>query len=190
MIKRIILSIGHGGLPGEKFDPGAVNNATKETENNEARQICALLAAKLVKAKVPLLFLPDYEYVHSIREVNKNYLPGDWAIEIHKDSFPKFNAQTMRRRCGAYFYNKSIKGQEAAEIMRQSFIKSGAHTTSWARPDNLSNHGGLGWNNMTKPMAHILELGFMQDLNNSEEEEFYAEAAFRAIMAVINTNFN
>jgi N-acetylmuramoyl-L-alanine amidase len=187
MIKRIILSIGHGGLPGEKFDPGAVDSKTGAQENTEAKQICSLLAAKLVNAGIPLLFLPDYSYARSIREVNQKYLPGDWAIEIHKDSFTTFNPETMRRRCGTYYDDQSARGKQASDIMLKEFVAAGAHRTSWARKDTLSNHGGLGWNSHTKPLAHIFELGFIQDQNSPGEDEFYAEAAFRAIKAVINS---
>ena len=189
MIKRIILSIGHGGQPGEKFDPGAIN-ALGETENQQAKEICALLAAKLIKAGVSVYVMPDFSYLKSINQVNAIYQPGDWAIEIHKDSFTKFNPETMRRRCGSYFFNKSAKGKTASEIMQRSFIESGAHKTSWSRADNLSRHGGLGWNTMTKPLAHILELGFMQDENDADDDEFYATAAFNAIMKVKNTLLN
>lgn len=185
-MKRIILSIGHGGQPGEKFDPGAINTLG-ETENQQCKEICALLAAKLIKAGVSVYVMPDFSYLKSINQVNSIYQKGDWAIELHKDSFSKFDAATMRRRCGSYYFNKSATGKQASEIMQRSFIESGAHKTSWSRADNLSRHGGLGWNTMTKPLAHILELGFMQDSNDSAEDEWYAQAAFKAIMAVYTT---
>jgi N-acetylmuramoyl-L-alanine amidase len=179
MIGRVIISIGHGA-----GDPGAVNSRG-DKENTEVTQIAALLMPKLKAAGIKAVLIPDIGYVPSIQMVNQMYQPGDWAIELHKDSFGNYNPNTMRRRCGAYYFHKSVMGKQVAEILKTEFIRNGAHMTSWARPDNFSNHGGLGWNSMTRPLAHILELGFMQDSTGPQDDEFYAEVTARGIIKVV-----
>lgn len=176
MIGRVILSIGHGA-----GDPGAVSGNI--VENKEATQITNRLADKLGDASIPFILLPDLSYVESIKKVNEIYKPGDWAIEIHKDSFT-YNKETMHRRMGVYHHHASAVGKQVAEMMLKAFVGCGANKFSWVRPDTFSNHGGLGWNTMTKPMAHIIEAGFVQGDNSDSEDEFYAEAIFQGIKAV------
>lgn len=179
MIGRVILSIGHGA-----GDPGAVSGNI--VENTECRQICEILDRALGVAGINRVFLPDLSYVDSIKKVNQIYQPGDWAIEIHKDSFPKYNADMMHRRMGVYYHRDSITGMNVAKTMVAAYVNDGAHKTTWTRPDSFSGHGGLGWNTMTKPMAHIIECGFVQGQNGPEEDYFYANAILHGIQAVIN----
>ena len=179
MIGRIILSIGHGG-----GDPGAVSGAI--VENTEARQICEILSRKLSSLGIEHILLPDLNYVDTIKKVNEIYQPGDWAIEIHKDSFPKYDPVAMNRRMGVYHHRSSIVGMKTAQTMVAAFVNNGANKTSWTRPDNFSNHGGLGWNTMTRALAHIIECGFVQGNNSPEEDYFYADSITKGIQNVIN----
>jgi hypothetical protein len=63
------------------------------------------------------------------------------------------------------------------EYVRRSFVVNGAHKNSWARPDTASNYGRLGWIRETRPVAHILELGFIQGNNSEAHLRWLAELA-------------
>lgn len=193
-IQRIILSAGHGATDEEKkyiryVDHGAVRydqyGRLETTESKEVNQILGLVASKLIAYKIPIVVLPDYTYNRAIREVNALYKQGDWAIELHKDSFSKFNYTTMNDRMGAYYFRNSSFGKILAESMLKEWIEMGANKTSWAKPDNASGHGSIGWCTMTKPVAHIIEMGFLQDDNSDVSDRMFANYVVEGIIAAI-----
>lgn len=187
-VRRILLQSGHGGLGAERFDPGAVNTRGDQ-ENTEVDQIIALLAPMLQAKGMPVLVTPDSRMESSIRYVNLNGLATDWALEIHKDSFIRYDATTMHRRMGVYYLAGDAESAKVGETMRTAFIKHGANKYSWARPDTHSNHGGLGWIRQTKMPAHLLECGFMAGPTDGAEDKFYAEAICRAICDCLGIPF-
>ena len=183
-IRRIIISIGHGGQKGEKFDTGAVANGF--TENEQCRQIAGYLVQELSRSNLPVLVVPDWGLSKSIDYINSiGNAYSDWAIELHKDSAP-YDAERMHRRCGAYFYSDDTGCAAVAKQLAEVLKTEGAHLTSWARPDTDSRFGKLGFIRNTKMLSHIIELGFIEGDNSTAENIWYAGALAKAIVNLLN----
>jgi len=187
-IRRIVLQAGHGGLKGERFDPGAIG-PKGETENHEVTQIIGHLERILKESGVAVLVAPDARLSPSIRWVNTNCNSADWLIEVHKDSAGKMSP-SLRRRMGVYYLGGDKGSQDVADAMARQFILAGANPTSWSRPDTVSRHGSLGWIRDTKYVAHLVECGFMQDDLSDNEDKFYAVALAAAICACLSVKFD
>ena len=189
-INRVILSIGHGGINGEEYDPGAINAKTKEKENIEAKQITIKLSQYLVNAGITVLVVPDFSLKRTIAYINAvGDAHTDWAFEIHKDSTDKYDDAKMKHRVGVYYHPTSSESMPIAEEMVEIMKKNGAHKTAWARVDSASNHGtGLGWIRKPKMLSHLIEAGFIQDNNNDNSDTFYAELIGKAICSLLNIN--
>lgn len=187
-IRRVVLQAGHGGLAGEQFDPGALG-PNGERENTEVRQIIGHLDRILQVVGVPTLVAPDARLAPSIRWINANCNSSDWVIEVHKDSAASMSP-SLRRRMGVYYLGGDKGSQEVADAMARQFILAGAHPSTWSRPDTVSRHGSLGWLRDTKPVAHLVECGFMQDDLSDNADKFYAIAMAAAICTCLNFKFD
>lgn len=186
-IKRIIISIGHGGLKGEKYDSGAVANGI--TENEQCRKIAGYLTTELTKSGFAVLLLPDWGLQKSINYVNAvGNTYKDWAIELHKDSSENFSKERMSRRCGLYFYPHSAGSAAVAKFVAAGLIEAGAHATTWTRPDTDSPRKRLGFIRNIKMMSHIVELGFIEDINDDNECRWYAMALAKSIGNVLTVS--
>ena len=107
-VNRILLSIGHGGMNGETYDPGAINSATGEKENEIAKIITEKLNYYLTRNDIQTLLIPDNGLARSIKYVNEiGDAHTDWALEIHKDSTDHYNATTMIKSMGIYYHPTS-----------------------------------------------------------------------------------
>lgn len=176
-IKKLIISVGHKGS-NPNYDPGAV------FEKNIENYICAKIAIRMFKLlpdminPVKVILLPDLSLVDTINNINEITDKEDkrsiWAIELHKDSFFKYIPATMFRRMGVYYYPKSSRSKLFADTLCECFVIGHANKTSWSRPDTRSNFNGLSFIRKTKPMAHIIEAGFIQEKHNESDIDFYA----------------
>ena len=139
--------------------------------------------AELLKQNgIPVQIVPhQYDLKESISWVNENFNFGDaWVIEIHRDSANGLALDDASRRCGIY-YGTSEGSKEIGNFVCSSLISHGAHTKTWAHPDTASNHKNLGWIRKTKPIAHLLELGFMQGKNDDDHLSWLSKVAAAAI---------
>jgi N-acetylmuramoyl-L-alanine amidase len=187
-VNRIILSVGHGGLVGESYDPGATQGSF--TENVEAKQIATLLASKLTKNGLTVVLVPDYGLSKTIAYINAQYDANtDWAFEIHKDSVNKFAKSSMAKRTGVYYHPTSVESKAISNNMAATFKANGANKTSWSRPDTDSNHGKLAWIRQPKMLSHILECGFMQDDLSTASDDFYASIIAKAICTCLDKTY-
>ena len=179
-VKRIILSIGHGGKKGERFDSGATANGI--TENDQCTILTNKLQALLVAAKVPVLVIPDFGLTKTVKYMNNvGNAYSDWAFEIHKDS-ATYNPATMHRRMGIYAHPESTQAMRIAQSMVASFQRSGANATSWARVDSDSNHGSLWFIRKPKMLSMIIEAGFIEGDCSDAENNFLAQTICEAIL--------
>lgn len=189
-VNRIIIQAGHGGLEGEKYDPGAIDPKTGAKENVEVKQIISLLASKLTKCGLTVVITPDFGLRRAIEYINVNYdSHTDWALEIHKDSAgPKFDNK-MIKRMGVYYHPESYGSKDIAEILVTQMKAYGANQTSWARSDTKSRFGKLGWIRSTKMLAHLIEAGFIEDRNDAASDEFYAAAITKSICYALSIEY-
>ncbi|MEO0376732.1 MAG: N-acetylmuramoyl-L-alanine amidase [Cyanobacteria bacterium P01_A01_bin.17] len=171
----VVLCAGHGAN-----DPGAVHGPFKERD--QAIQITDITTEVLRTNGIKVEVVPhDLNLKKSISWVNLHFDFGEaWVLELHRDSFAGLDLDDASRRCGIY-YGVSQASKEIGEFVRDSFKKNGAHDKSWARPDTVSRHGSLGWIRQTDPVAHLLELGFMQGKNDDTHLSFLANLAAKVI---------
>jgi len=181
-IKRVILSIGH-----DPKSQGA-ENRKGEKENTLCTNIALLIAEHLRANGLVVWLLPDFSLPDTIQYVNtQGNALTDIAFEIHKDSCGSaYNDQNMNRRCGLYFETNSAGAKIIAETMIGSMEYSGAHETSWVRPDTESNHKRLGFCSRTKMLAMIAELGFIEGNNDKDECEWYAWTFAKSVLMVLD----
>lgn len=172
----VVLAAGHGGN-----DPGAVNPPYKERD--QAITITDRTAALLREQGIEVEIAPhDKGLSQSITWVNQNFGFGDaWVLELHRDSADGLSFDDASRRCGIY-YGTSESSKDIGNFVRDSFIRNGAHPKSWARSDTASRFGRLAWIRQTRPVAHLLELGFMQGNNDDDHLSWLAKVAAAAIL--------
>jgi N-acetyl-anhydromuramyl-L-alanine amidase AmpD/N-acetylmuramoyl-L-alanine amidase len=158
----IVLSAGHGD-----GDPGAVNGDFKEAD--EAIIMVDEIAKQLKKEGITVDVVPHENGLErAIKYVNARYDEGDaWAIEIHRGSADGLLVEQASLRCVVYYY-PSQGSTEIGIFIANALKRFGAHGTSWARPDTESRFKRLPWIQETKPVAHLLELGFMEGDNSKK----------------------
>ncbi len=174
-VPTIVLAAGHGGN-----DPGATNGPHKERD--QAIPIVDRMAELLRSWEVDVVVTPHAHDTHqTIPHINDRYGFGDaWVIEVHRDSASGLSTDDASRRCGCY-YGDSQGSRLIGEFVRESMKGHGAHSNTWARRHTESRHGSLGWIQQTRPLAHLLELGFMQGLNSTAHLMFLAEIGAKAL---------
>jgi hypothetical protein len=184
-IKRLIISVGHGG-DADNFDTGAVFGNV--TENAQCRVIAGYLVKELLAHDMPLLVVPDWSLSRTTKFINtEGGSFSDWAIELHKDSTDAYDAKKHHRLCGFYFVKDSVDSEVISKAVVNTMIGVGAHVKSWTRADTISNHGRLGFLRDTNCLSHIAELGFVEGDTSDAECQFYAKALARSIIKVLNT---
>ena len=178
----IVLTAGHGD-----GDPGAVDGSHAQAP--QTISITNAIASILKKSNIDVRVSPHSQDLgDSINWVNKRFNYGDaWILEIHRDSATGLDMDDASKRCGIY-YGVSNESKKVGEFIRQSFISHDAHKHSWCRPDTESEDGKLGWIRETKPVAHLLELGFMQGRNDNEHLYWLASVAAHAIFEAFTGN--
>lgn len=171
----IVLAAGHGGN-----SPGATSGPHEERK--QAIAITKRIAELIKQNGVEVEVVPhELDLRPSITWVNERFSFGDaWVIELHRDSANGLDLDDASRRCGIY-YGTSESSKDVGNFVRLSLMANGANSKSWARPDTESNHGGLGWIRQTRPVAHLLELGFMQGKNDDAHLDWLAKVAASAI---------
>jgi len=172
----VVLAAGHGGM-----DSGATNPPHEERKQTItiADQTAALLRGQGIEVEITP---HDEDTDKSITWVNKNFGFGDaWVLELHRDSAGGLDFDDASRRCGIY-YGTSESSKDIGNFVRRSFILNSAHPNSWARPDTASRFGRLGWIRQTRPVAHLLELGFMQGNNDDAHLSWLAKVAATVIL--------
>lgn len=177
-LHRVLLQAGHGGV-----DKGAAANGTNE--NFEVNQVIALAVPMLKARGVDVVHMADLPFTQSIAEVNRISTLGDWALEIHMDSFSTYNSFSMDDRYGVYHLGGSARSKEIGDVMLKKWLELGANKTSWNRADTLVRFGRLGWIRDTKPTAHLVELGFIQDNQGAIDDQLHAKLLTEAICAVM-----
>ncbi|WP_071527424.1 N-acetylmuramoyl-L-alanine amidase [Nodosilinea nodulosa] len=178
----VVLAAGHGGDA-----PGAVYKGHQESK--EAITIVDYVAKTLKEKGVEVVVVPhELDYVASIEWVNKRYEFGNaWVIEIHRDSAAGLSLDDASRRFGVY-YGNSEGSKEIGKFLRDSFKSHGSNEKTWARVHTESPHKRLAWIADTKPLAHLLELGFMEGKNDEEHIIWLAKVATAAIFEAFTGN--
>jgi hypothetical protein len=164
--ETVVIAAGHGG-----GDPGVVFGRHREAD--ETRKLTDLIAALLKKKDIDVHVVPHALGLRdSIRHVNENFAFGEaWAIEIHRNAADSIvtGSERAKKDLGVY-YGNSQESKMIGQFMQQSFLHEGAHSLTWARAHTDSPHGRLGWIADTNPVAHLLELGF---INGAHDDDYF-----------------
>jgi N-acetylmuramoyl-L-alanine amidase len=172
---KLVLCAGHGGA-----DSGAVFGKFEEAK--ETVYLVDAISAALKARKLTIEQVPrGLALKGKIAWVNKNYGPGDaWALEIHRDSSEGITEERASKTCGVYCGDSQGSVQIGAFI-RDALRRFGADERSWALSHRESRFGSLGWIHQTKPVAHLIELGFIEGRNDNAHLDWLAGIAAKAI---------
>ena len=173
----VVLAAGHGG-----GDPGNVWGGYREAD--ETIVLTDLITSNLRVKGLRVEVVPHSEALGgAIRYVNSRFTFGQaWAVDIHRDSADSITpgGPDANGRCGVY-YGNSEQSRLIGQFIRRVFLMEGAHPTSWARIHMDSPRRRLGWIVHTNPVAHLLELGFLQGRRSREHMEWLARLGSIAI---------
>ncbi len=183
-MKTILLSSGHS-----LTDPGAVSGAFKESQIT--MQLVTLASEMLRKHGIGVLNVPDgLNLVSTIVYVNERAEQIDAAIEVH------INSGGGRGTEAWYYHNFSTgKGDEQSMRLSQSLVdaiqaESGMPTRG-IKDESTNKHGKLGFVHDTKPIAALVECGFIDTpadtavIGTSEGREKVARGLTRGILTYL-----
>lgn len=181
-LNKIVLSAGHGA-----GDPGAVNGQHREAD--QCIYMVDRMAEIIRRAGIQCDVVPHNQGLQgAINWVNARYKMGDaWVIEIHRDSTANaasINQDRLSKQCGVYFFGGSAESQKIGESVA-SHLTAGGSVNTWSRPDTAARPGMLGWIRNTKPLAHLLELGFMQGDNSQNHLNWLSDIAAQSLIKTL-----
>jgi hypothetical protein len=192
-VKTIALCAGHTAVQGR--DMGANSNGF--VEGIETIFLTERVATILRKGGLSVDIVPhELDLVGGIRYVNDFYrgrYDDVWAVELHRDSYG-FPADTdmkeISNRLGCYFYTGDVNSEVIANNIRDIFKNVTNNPKCWSRQDIHTSvrPGGLGWIRQTAPVAHLLELGFMQGYNTPEHLENLAVYTAKVLFTTFTGN--
>ncbi|GAB4146872.1 MAG: hypothetical protein OHK0017_07890 [Patescibacteria group bacterium] len=181
-LNKIVLSAGHGA-----GDPGAVNGQHREAD--QCMYMVDRMAEMIRRAGIECDVVPHNQGLQgAINWVNARYKMGDaWVIEIHRDSTANaasISQDRLLKQCGVYFFGGSAESQRIGETVAKH-LTAGGSVNTWSRPDTAARPGMLGWIRNTRPMAHLLELGFMQGDNSQNHLNWLADISAQALIKTL-----
>ncbi len=168
----LIISCGHGG------ESGAVANFT--TEHAEVVVIAKKLAELCSKTSTKVVLVPfDLSLSGRIKWINQRYTSEDLLIELHMDSAtPAASGATM------FYLTESEFAKNGATKMVERYAETVGIKSRGAKGDTTNRHGRLAIIRDTKPLAFLLEMGFIT--NNRDLTQVRVNAAQGIQHAVFN----
>lgn len=157
MKSTIILNAGHSIA-----DPGAVYHDT--TEAMEARKIRDYLVP-LLKQNFEVIIVPDHlNLLESIDFVNTKFtnLNDGLAFSIHLNANGGNGAET-------YYYGGSNDSKKIAKTIIDKYCQITGYKNRGAKDDRSTRHGRLGWIRDTNTWACLIEVCF---IDNMDELQF------------------
>lgn len=178
--QKIILAAGHGGK-----DSGAVSPDGKHKERDQAVYIVDHMAEWLrPRTSREIIVAPHQHDTHeTVHWLNQRFMWADaWALEIHRDSASTITEPAASFRCGMY-HGSSAFSKSIAEYWAEHMRQTGAHPSTWARPQNAGRFTRLQWIAQPKCLSHLIELGFMEGRNTDDHLLSLAHKAAAAVLA-------
>ena len=169
MSKKVVLSAGHS-----LNDSGAVNRDADLKEN--------FLTIRIVNLAIPLLkahgvkvdTIPDeLSLIETINLINSKFGGHDLAIEIH------INAGGGTGVEGWHYHNSEVSKQLTNDILNSLVSETGMRNRG-AKDEFNNRWGRLGFVHDTKPLATLIECGF---IDHPDDAKFLATEEGRYKMA-------
>ncbi len=195
-INKFVFTPGHG-----QGDPGAVSGNRKEADN--VKVICGYIDTYLKSRQINSEVLDrdnNLGLQASINEVNRRYPAFNnnsndnyIVFEIHQDmNAPQLPDEQENGQMGVYYFKDDDLSFKIADGLCKKFISYGAYNVN---DNNLGNFAGtwrqdhyldwagyhLGFINFTKPLAMIIECGYISGRNSDEDLQEFALWIARAI---------
>lgn len=157
MPKKVVLSAGHS-----ISDAGAVNtNPEPDLKEN-------FLTMDLVKLCVPILrsqgitvatIADDISLIDTINKINKDYSAYDLAVELH------INAGGGTGVEGWYYQNDETSKKLSDDILNGIVAETGMKSRG-SKDETTNRWGRLGFVHDTKPLACLIECGFIDSIDD------------------------
>lgn len=146
-------------------DQGAINPLDKEqTEYRWVSRVATSLQ-KLTNVTNPsynYIFVPAWLNLNDrIKWINKNSKPDDICIELHMNSWWGTGIEVFGH--ADYWYSLK-KASEISSIMASSM----GLANRWGKSDTATRFGSLAFIRDTKPLAFLVELGFIDNANDRD----------------------
>lgn len=155
-MKVVILSAGHSNT-----DPGAVSGGLREAIITKS--IVQMASDLLRYQSIGVLNVPDDLNLYgTIQWINKNCPTANLAVEVH------VNAGGGKGLEG-WFYHNSDTSKKVTETILTSMVGETGMVNRGAKDEAYANYGRLGFVHDTKPLATLIECGF---IDNADDREF------------------
>lgn len=157
MPKKVVLSAGHS-----TSDSGAVNTQLEPDLKEN------FLTMDLVKLCVPILrsqgitvatISDDISLLDTINKINKDYPTYDLAVELH------INAGGGTGVEGWYYQNDEVSKKLSDDILNGIVSETGMKSRG-SKDESTNRHGRLGFVHDTKPLACLIECGFIDSIED------------------------
>lgn len=167
----IYLSVGHSGNK-----VGAVANGTTEFQE------CAKIADAVVKqANSSIVLVPTtLDILPRIKWINEHAKESDVLIELHMDS-----ASPTARGATVFYYAGSEVGQREGQRIGKLYSDATGIKLRGVLGDTNTRHGRLGIVRDTKPLAFLVELGF---ISNVDDLALVREKAAKGVLAMFDSH--
>lgn len=173
-MRTIFLSCGHNLGKNTPFsiyrDSGATGNGT--TEYAEVKKVVAKVATSGIPG-VRFVIVPEgLNLSQRIAYINKNSVDGDVCLEFHLDAGP-----ATARGTSTWYMTGSKYAADKGKLFLAEYTNVTGLPSRHVRPDIENRLKRLAFVQDTKPLALLLELGFVtnsQDLGIIREKGAYA----------------
>ena len=168
---QIFLSLGHNNARNFINDHGkvrlsvykdqwAVSDDDTEFKYSDkiAKEIRKLWNIKWVK----LVIVPEWLNLQDrIKYINSNSFNEDIAIELHMDS-----ATPAAAWCSTWYISASKYAEDKAKVFQMEYTKITWLKWRWVHGDLSNRLGRLAFVRDTRPLAFLLEMGFISNEND------------------------
>lgn len=154
-MKIVIISAGHSNT-----DPGAVYEGLKEADLN--KQIVRVASDILRGQGIGILNPPDdLDLVGTINWVNRNGPAASFAVEVHINAGGGTGVE-------GWYYTKSSVSKKLSDTLLAGIVASTGMANRGSKDETTSKYGRLGFVHDTKPLACLIECGFIDSKKDRE----------------------
>jgi N-acetylmuramoyl-L-alanine amidase len=125
-----------------------------------------------------LVVVPEgLSLVDRIKYINARAIDGDVCIELHMNAGGGNGTETL-------YYAGSETARDKADVLNTRISKGLGTTNRGAKPDTISRFGRLGFIRDTKPLALLVELGFIDNAGDRDRVWTGAKVVAEAIKKI------
>jgi N-acetylmuramoyl-L-alanine amidase len=184
---QVFVSCGHNNARNTLVSPrdnGATSKGTDWSilyEYTYARRVARKIAESWLHKSVLVVVVPEWlNLSQRIKYINNRAKDGDICIELH------MNAGAVGATGSETFYFAwSNYARRKAEIFQAEFARLSSIKTRGVKPDTATRFGRLGFIRDTKPLALLLEMGFIGNPTDRDNVWLKWHTAFISALSLI-----